>query len=876
MSHLPTGTVTFLFTDIEGSTRLVQEQRERYPQVLSDCAQLIRRAVRSCDGREVDARGDSLFIAFARARDAVTAAVEAQQAIAAHSWPERATVRVRMGLHTGEPVSTGTGYVGIDVHRAARICSVGHGGQVLLSQATRELVVNDLPQGTSLRDLGVCRLKDLALPEHLYQLVLPSLPHDFPPLKSLDLLPNNLPSQLTSFVGREREIVEVKTLLGRARLLTLTGVGGCGKTRLALQVAADVSDQFPDGVWLVEFAALANSDLVPQTVGSALGVREQSGKQLAETLTNYLRSKKLLLILDNCEHLLTAVSDFAQLLLQGCPSVHILATSRERLGIKGETLYPVPSLSVPDPLRLPPFEDLTQYEAALLFLERAKAIQRTFAITEHNARGIAQVCHQLDGIPLAVELAAAKTRALSVQQLAVRLEDRFKLLTGGSRTVLPRHQTLKAAIEWSYDLLSERERVVLRRLSVFAGGWTLDAAEYVCSGAPIDEREVLNHLAQLVEKSLVSADVQGEDARYGMLETVRQYAWDRLQESGEAASVQRKHRDRYLELAEQIEPELRGQRAGPQRLEAEHSNLRAALEWCKKEEDGVEAELRLAGALQWFWYERGHWTEGRTRLEDALRRGGDAPGPPLVKVLRGAAWLAWRQGDYGRATVLGNRGLALCRQLGDKNGIAWFLQELGIVAVHQGSYLAATTLFEESLTLYRELEDKWAISVALAQLGAAARHQGDYERAAAFYTESYSLSREVGNKGLVAYALRNLGRVALDKQDYERAIDHYGDGLRLSRDIGDRWMIEECLEGLAGVTSGLRRYEQAARLFGAAETLREALGFHRSPLDQVEHDRQVSSTRAELGEAVFGAAWVHGRELPLEQTIEDALAIRVN
>jgi len=875
MAHLPTGTVTFLFTDIEGSTRLLQQFTDTHADVLMECRRLVRVAVQERDGQAVSTQGDAVFSAFPSAREALLAAIAAQQAILRHPWPAGAAMKVRMGLHTGEARIADSDYVGLDVHRSARICAAAHGGQILLSETTQALVAKALPQGVTLLDLGEHRLKDLTHPHRLFQVVAAGLQTEFPPLEALDVLPNNLPAQLTSFIGREREVAEVKEVLATARLMTLTGAGGSGKTRLALQVGAESLEQFSHGVWFVELAALADSALVPQSVASTLRVAEQPGRPLIETLTDYLRPRSLLLLLDNCEHLLTACAYLSDALLRGCPTLRILATSREGLGVAGETLYSVPTLPVPDLDRLPSTEDLAKCESVRLFIERATAVLPKFSITAANAKPVAQICYHLDGIPLAIELAAVRVKTLAVDQIVARLDDRFKLLTGESRTVLPRHQTLKAAMDWSYDLLSERERVVFCRLSVFAGGWTLDAAEGICSGDPIEKHEVLNHLAQLVEKSLVTADVERDDARYGMLETVRQYAWNRLQESGGAASVQRKHRDWYLQLVERVEPELRGQRGEPERLETEHSNLRAALEWCKKE-DGVEAELRLAGALPWFWYQRGHWTEGRTRLEDALTRGDDAPCAPLAKVLRGAAWLAWRQGDYERAAVLGNRGLALCRQMDDKNGIAGFLQELGIVAIHRGNYLAANTLLEESLRLYRNLKDKWAISVALAQLGGVARYQGNYESAAAFYTESYCLSKEAGKKDLVAYALRNLGRMALDNRDYGRAIDHYGESLRLSRDIEDRWMIEECLEGLAGVTCALRRYEQAARLFGAAEMLREALGFHRTPFDQVEHDRQVSSTRAELGEAVFGTAWISGRGLPLEQTIEEALAIRVN
>ncbi len=595
MASLPSGTVTFLFTDIEGSTRLLQQLGNRYADVLADYRRLLHDAVQDRGGLEVDNQGDAFFFAFSSARDAVAAAVTAQQAISTHAWPRGALVRVRMGLHTGEALATETRYVGIDVHRAARIGATGHGGQVLVSDTTHALVARDLPEIMSLRDLGEHRLKDLAHPHHLFQVVVADLPADFPPLKSLDTLPNNLPRQLTSFIGRERETAEIKRQFTTTYLLTLTGTGGSGKTRLGLQVAADVIDEFPDGVWWVDLAALADPPLVPQTVASTLSLREQPGRPLIETLLEHLQPRTLLLVLDNCEHLLFACAQLVDALLRGCPHFKTLVTSREGLGIAGETLYPVPSLSTPDPQRVPPPEQLAHYEAVQLFTERAMAIQPTFRVTQRNAEAVAQVCRRLDGIPLAVELAAARVKVLPVDQIASRLDDQFRLLTGGSRMALPRHQTLRAAMDWSHNLLSDPERTMLRRLSVFAGGWTLEAAEAVCMGEGVEATDPLDLMTRLVDKSLVIAEARDGQGRYRLLETVRQYSRDRLLESGEAEVVRKRHRDFFLALGESAETH----RGGPNqvmwldRLEAEHDNLRAALEWSLGGGD-AEAALRLA------------------------------------------------------------------------------------------------------------------------------------------------------------------------------------------------------------------------------------------------------------------------------------------
>jgi len=573
MPDLPTGTVTFLFTDIEGSTALLQYLGDRrYADVLGEQRRLLRAAFQAGGGHEVDTQGDAFFVAFRRGQDAVATAAAAQRAITTHPWPDSAPVRVRMGLHTGEPTLVAGGYVGLDVHRAARIGSAGWGGQILLSQATHDAVTDNLPPGVSLRDLGEHRFKDLQRREQIFQLLHPDLPADFPPLRSLDALPNNLPRQLTSFIGREREMAEVKRLLTTTRLLTLTGSGGCGKTRLALQVAADLVEEFANGVWLVELAALTDPALVPQAVASALGVREEPGRPLLATLSDYLKAKRLLLLLDNCEHLVAACAYLAEALLRACPHLRILATSREALNIAGETVWRVPSLSLPDLLHLPSVEHLTQYEAVRLFIERALISRPDFVLTSQGAPSVAQVCHRLDGIPLAIELAAARVKVLSVEQIAARLDNRFRLLTSGSRTALPRQKTLRAAIDWSYDLLSETERMVLRRLSVFAGGWTLEAAEAICVGEGIEWHEVLDPLMQLVDKSLVMMEEQGGTVRYRLLETVRQYGRDKLPASGEADVVRGRHRDWYLALAERAEPELLGsnQAVWLERLETEH------------------------------------------------------------------------------------------------------------------------------------------------------------------------------------------------------------------------------------------------------------------------------------------------------------------
>jgi len=873
MKGLPTGTVTFLFTDIEGSTALLQRLGDRrYAEVLAEHQTLLHAAFEQGNGREVDTQGDSFLVAFSRARDAVATAVAAQQALRKHLSSGGASLRVRMGLHTGEPVGAIDRYVGLDVHRAARICAAGHGGQILASQAVEILVAPDLPPGVTLQDLGTHRLKDLRDPEHLFQVVHPDLAADFPSLKSLDARPNNLPIQLTSFIGREREKAEVGRLLFINHLVTLTGAGGAGKTRLALQVAAEALEEFPDGVWLVELAALSNPGLVPKAVASALGVSEQPARSLTETLRDALRRKSVLVVLDNCEHLVAACAHLADAVLRACPNLRILATSREALGVTGETVWRVPSLPVPDPQQLPPLDRFKEYDAVRLFIDRAVASDPRFAVTISNAPAVAQVCHRLDGIPLALELAAARVRVLAVEQIATRLDDRFRLLTGGSRTAVLRQQTLRATMDWSFDLLSEEEHALLRRLSVFAGGWTLEAAEAICSGNGVAASDTLDLLTQLVDKSLVTTETQGGEARSRLLETVRQYGGERLLEAGEADDVQRRHCGWYLDLAERADPMLRGneQELWLERLATEHDNLRTALAWGRTDTQSAEAWLRLIRALYYFWNVTEHMTEGRHWLEEAVTRGNEADPVILLGILLGAGALAYRQGDHERAGQLTEQALVLSRTLKDKQGVTWALALSGLV-VFERDPVQATPLLEESVALARDLGDKWMIGFVLFQLADVPRSLGDYERATALYVESIDLCRQVGDKWRTAVGLLYMGVVSLRQREYSRAGVFFAESLPLCR-RGDLFVTFQCLEGLGCVASARGNYVRAARLFGAAELLRESLRSRRDREYQRDIAEHMNSAQTALGDTAFASAWAEGRALTLAQAIEYALA----
>ncbi len=708
-------------------------------------------------------------------------------------------------------------------------------------------------------------------------------------------------------------------MLSRTPLLTLTGSGGSGKTRLALHLAGEVMEAYTDGVWLVELAPLADPGLVPQAVATVFGLKEEPGKSILLTLTQYLKSKNLLLLLDNCEHLLTACGQLVDGILRHCSQVVILASSREGLGIGGETTYRVPSLSLPDPKRDITPEALARFEAVRLFTERAMQVKTGFEVTPQNAAALASVCHRLDGIPLAIELAAARVRAMPVEQIEQRLDQRFRLLAGGSRTALPRQQTLRSLIDWSYDLLSVTEKALMGRRSVFSGGWTLEAAEQVCGGDPVEEWEVLDLLTSLSDKSLVTYQETASMARYRLLETVRQYARDRLLESGVYESWRERHLAHFLALTEEAEPHLsgKGQVEWLERLEREHDNLRAAVAWSCEGTLDEERDLRLCARLWRFWYIRGYIEEGRYWCRVALERtshGGRTS--TRATTLNGAGVLAWSQGDYASARSLSEESLSIRRELGDRRGIALSLNSLGNVAHNQGDYSTARSLNEESLAIQRELGDRRGIAFSLNNLGNVAGNQGDYSTARSLHEESLATRREQGDRQGIALSLNNLGTVAHNQGDYSTARSLFEEALAIRRELGDRKGIAESLnclgnvakeqgdystarplhagslairreigdrqgiayslEGIARVAAAVVGSVAAAHLWGTAERLREEIGAPLSPNERLETDGSVAAARAALADpALFGAAWQEGREMTLEQAIERALELEV-
>jgi non-specific serine/threonine protein kinase len=694
--------------------------------------------------------------------------------------------------------------------------------------------------------------------------------------------PHNLPLQLTSFVGREREIAEVERLLGTTRLLTLTGAGGSGKTRLASEVAARVWGDYTDGVWLVELAALADPALVPQAVATALGVREAPGRTFTEALVAYLRPRCLLLILDNCEHLVAACAQLAEALLRAVPGLRILATSREALGNSGETAWWVPSLRIPEAELQPRYtpdakldagtSELLAHEAVRLFVERATTARTDFHLTDRNAPAVAEICRRLDGIPLAIELAAARVRVFSVAQIAARLDDRFRLLTGGRRTALPRHQTLRATVDWSYNLLAAPEQALLRRLSVFAGGWTFEAVEAVGAGEGIARYAVLDLLTSLVDKSIAIAEEQRGAVRYRLLETIRQYARDKLREADEAERTQGCHLDYFLRLAEAAEPELRGpsQLAWLDRLEADHDNLRAALEWGLVT-DG-EAALRVSGALAWFWWVRSYVDEGRRWLARALEA---APGPPAARLraLYGEGWLAHIQRDAPTARRRFEESLAIARELGDRWAEAWVLHHLGRVAYFANDAATARARGEESLAAAEASGDDGLIAWALHLLGLAAHIAADYAAAQAYYDRSLQIRQRLGYQEGISILHHLLGIAAFREGDLVQAHARYREALAINRDLGSPWHVLVLLADFSSLAAAQGQPERAVRLAGAAQAMSEWYQAPPIPLTEALLAEGLALARPALGEAGYAAAWAEGRALSLEQSIAEALAM---
>ncbi|MBC7878021.1 MAG: adenylate/guanylate cyclase domain-containing protein [Anaerolineales bacterium] len=897
--ELPSGTVTFLFTDIEGSTQLWEKNPEEMKSALAKHDAILKTAIESNHGHIIKTTGDGVHAVFTTAIDAINAAIAAQSKFKTSEFSKNSEVllHVRMGFHTGEAELRENDYYGQSLNRAARIMGVGHGGQILLSGITTEVVREHLPANTSLQDLGDHRLKDLIRPERIFQLNAPDLPNNFPALKSLNTLPNNLPNQLTSFIGREREMSEAERLISSSHLLTLVGPGGTGKTRLSLQLAAEQFSKFKDGIWFIELAPLANSDYIIPAIASVFDLREVRNISFTNILLDYLRAKQILLIFDNCEHLIEASAQIASQILQTCSQVKIVASSREALGIEGETVFRVPSL--------------IDTEATRLFVERATKAESRFKLTENNASSIAQICSRLDGIPLAIELAAARVKLFTPEQIAERLDDRFKLLTGGSRTALPRQQTLHALIDWSYQTLNETEQKTLRSLAVFSGGWTFEAAESV-----IGANEAMDGLVGLVNKSLVNVEEHEGQSRYRFLETIRQYALEKLIESGEAVDARNHHLDFILQLAEESEGQMFGAESVEwlDQMEIEHDNLRAALEWAVS--NHIEKAIRLAIAVGGFWTTRDYSSEARNWCKTILEHSQllHTLNNERAKMYAIWGWSAITTGNHKEGLAAAEIGLALAKQAEDKKYIiVRLLSIIGLATMFSGDPITAMAIFEECILMARQNEFKgelaialtahaqsnfftkkdlalaekylreavilgkeagyhWASDLSMLAAGRLAGTLGDLETARQRFVESAEISKKIGNKRMAYSSRSEFAHVLREHGKIDEALEIYREVLPQWKELGHRAAVAHELECIAYILIKKEEPESAGMLLGAAEVLRKAIDTNMTNLEVVEYEKEISSLRKMLGEDEYNRRWLEGQKLTIDDAIELALS----
>ena len=905
---LPSGMVTLVFTDIEGSVRLWEADRETMAEASARHNRIVREQIEAAGGQVYKAVGETFRAVFADPAAALASAVAVQRAIGAEPWPPGLPIRVRMAVHSGACAERDGDYYGPVVNRVARLLAVGHGGQVLVTGAAYELLAGRLPGGIGFRDLGEHRLPDLGRAERVFQVTGAGLAGGFGLLRSLDDpgLRHNLPSQPTSFVGRAAELAELRALLsGGSRLVTIAGPGGIGKSRLALQVAAGALDGAGDGVWLVELAPVAEPELAARTVVAVLGVREEPGRPILDTLAEAVGDRSLLVVLDNAEHVLGAAAKLADALMRSCPRVCLLVTSREPLGISGEHVFRVPPLPVP-PAGLAAPGRLAGFESVQLFAERASMYRQGFALDDANAAAVAAVCVRLDGIPLALELAAARLGALSVPEISARLDQRFRLLTGGSRTALPRHQTLRALIDWSYDLLTPEEQVVLGRLSVFAGGWTLAAAEAVTAAGDGGQWQVLDHLAALVGKSLVLAEEIQGSTRYRLLETVRHYAAERLalRAGPELDETRAAHRDCYLALVETADTHLRGpdEAAWLDRLEAEFDNIRAALAFSVADPDSAEPGLRLAAGLHRFCNMRGHGGEVLEALNLLLERPdaqtptrararaltvtchlldyfGDDPAPPAmadeaIRIARDLAddavaadalaqlcWLSFEHGDLPAALARIDEAVGLARRAGDPRLIAYILSRRAVFNSEAGNLDAAFADNQEAIALSRAAGDNYRLATTLANLAIDEHATGKLRAAREHLQEASTLADNLGYQNLSAGLRQNLGLVDLIDGNPRHARRHFLDSLDTARITGVKSYVHGALLGLALAAGADGDPAVAATLHGVADQQYEQAGRAFEAIEAGLRARDHAQLRATLGDAAFEAACARGRTL---------------
>ena len=861
-----------MFTDIEGSTRLTQQLGDAWPAVLERHSQILGEAVAGHEGNIFGTEGDAVFAVFQTAPRAIAAAAAAQRELASEAWASDEPLRVRMGLHTGEGSVSGDTYVGIDVHRVARIANAGHGGQVLLSAATRMLAEASLPDGVALHELGEFRLKDLSRPEQLAMLVIEGLPSEFPALRTLDAVPNNLPTQLTTFLGRQRELQEAAELLESARLLTLTGPGGTGKTRLALQLAADATERFHDGVYFVPLGTIGESTLVLPTIAQALGMPDPGGGAL-DRLAEQLAGKQVLFVLDNFEQVIDAAPHIGELLTR-LPEARVLTTSRSPLRVYGEQEYPVPPLALPDPRHLPDLETLSQFASVALFVERAMAVRPGFTVDASNAPAIAEICVRLDGLPLAIELAAARVRVLTPPAILSRLGDRLSLLAGGSRDLPERQQTLRGAIDWSHDLLEPPDRIAFARMSVFAGGCDLAAVEAVAlvdwpaeAGPPPDP---LDAVTSLLDKSLLRQEMgDANEPRFRMLESIRAYGLERLAELEPGLPSARRHAEHYLGLAEALALQVFGpdQRSALDGYEREHDNLRAAMAFAVDQAD-ADLAMRLFSAMWRFWQMRGYLPEGRAHADRALALPGGSAEIRL-RALDAAGGIAYWQGDVLTSRAIYKQQGELARELGDEAAIAEATyNESFTLSLDPGEAEAGRALAEDALQRFRKLGDRRGEGKALWGVVNSWVFSDEVGPAMDLVEQSITIARELDDRFQLGWGLFTRGLIAVRAKEPEIARQSYGEAIGIFGETGDLTGYVLVLDGFAVLEWSYGDRDKAMRLAGAAVAIQDVTGLG---LARINRETVMFFPEELLNEAPLADAYREGQKLTMEQAVELAL-----
>jgi predicted ATPase/class 3 adenylate cyclase len=867
---LPTGTITFLFTDIEGSTRLLQALGAEYRSVLERHDALVRAALSAHDGVEVRTEGDSFFAVFRSAADAVAAAAEAQRALADEPWPQGKDVRIRMGLHTGEGRPGGDNYIGLDVHRAARLAAAGHGGQVLLSSTTRALIDWAAAANLSVRDLGLHHLKDLEQPEQVSQLVIPGLEHQFPPLRTLET-PSTLPAELSSFVGRERELDEIVALVNKTRLVTLTGPGGTGKTRLALRIGARIASNFDDGVTFVDLAPVADPAMVAPAIARTVGLSEHADRTIVELLEAHLASRSMLLILDNFEQVLAAAESVARLLAVA-PRVKVLVTSRTVLNLYGEQAFDVQPLALPDSPEVTDPAELSKYEAVALFIDRAQAASSTFALTAESARAVAEICLRLDGLPLAIELAASRVRVLEPSQILARLKQHLPLVTEGPRNVPSRQRTLRGTIDWSYRLLDRGEQTLAARLSIFEGGCTLEAAEAVCNPGGELGLDTVDGLASMVDHSLLSRLGAPGASRFRMLETIREYGYDALKASGELAAIASLHLSYYRDIAETAAAQRyflgSDLPVWLNRFELEHDNIRAALRRSLETSESEDG-LRLASAIWRFWLQRGYLREGRQWLEALLEVEPEKVSRARANGYSALGGFAYWQSDVGATERAYESALHMSRLLGDREAEAEALYDFAYVPVLRGDVEEARRRFEASLAMANEVNRADLMAQTQSSLGIMLAREGKLEDARTVLEQSLASSRAAGARFQMSWTLAQLAQVDWLLGRYRESREHSIESLRGNAEARNLPGIHANLASIAALESQRGHHAEAMRLLGASGSVTQKTGASAPVLfTQTDDDDIDARARKAIGDEAAEREFAEGAVM----TLDDAVA----